>query len=80
MAQNHRPSRYHECTTPGINEPGALERECPELRIVEQSHTPMKDTVNEALRRASSVRDARVAKALDRLGRREFAPREQAWR
>jgi Arc/MetJ family transcription regulator len=40
----------------------------------------MKDTVNEALRRASSVRDARVAKALDRLGRRELAPREQAWR
>ena len=40
----------------------------------------MKDTVNEALRRASSVRDARVAKALDRLGRRKLAPREQAWR
>jgi len=40
----------------------------------------MKDTVNEALRRASAGRDARVEKALDRLGRRELAPREQAWR
>jgi Arc/MetJ family transcription regulator len=40
----------------------------------------MKDTVNEALRRASAERDERVAKALDRLGRREFPPREQAWR
>jgi Arc/MetJ family transcription regulator len=40
----------------------------------------MKDTVNEALRRASAKRDARVEKALDRLGRRQLPPREQAWR
>ena len=40
----------------------------------------MKDTVNEALRRAGVAREARVEKALDRLGRREFPPREQAWR
>ena len=39
----------------------------------------MKDTVNEALRRASVKRDARVEKALTRLGRRQFS-REQAWR
>lgn len=40
----------------------------------------MKDTVNEALRRAGTARDARVTRALDRLGRRERAPREDAWR
>ena len=40
----------------------------------------MKDTVNEALRRASVRRDVRVGKALDRLGRRELPPREEAWR
>jgi len=39
----------------------------------------MKDTVNEALRRASAERDARVEKALDRLGRRQLPPREEAW-
>ena len=42
--------------------------------------TSMKETVNEALRRAGGGRDARVRKALDRLGRRDRAPREQAWR
>jgi Arc/MetJ family transcription regulator len=40
----------------------------------------MKDTVNEALRRASVKRAARVEKALDRLGRRQLPSREQAWR
>ena len=40
----------------------------------------MKDTVNEALRRASVRRDVRVQKALDRLGRRPISPREDAWR
>lgn len=40
----------------------------------------MKDTVNEALRRASVRRDGRVGKALERLGRRELLPREDAWR
>ena len=40
----------------------------------------MKDTVNEALRRASVRRSARVQKALDRLGRRRHPPREEAWR
>ena len=40
----------------------------------------MKETVNEALRRASARRNARVGKALDRLGRRELPPREEAWR
>jgi len=40
----------------------------------------MKDTVNEALRRASVGRRGRVEKALDRLGRRRLPPREDAWR
>ena len=40
----------------------------------------MKDTVNEALRRAGAAHDAKVAKALDRLGRRNPPPREEAWR
>jgi len=40
----------------------------------------MKDTVNEALRRASRRRSSRVQTALDRLGRRHLPPREQAWR
>ena len=39
----------------------------------------MKDTVNEALRRASGRRSARVQKALDRLGQRRLPPREDAW-
>ncbi len=40
----------------------------------------MKDTVNEALRRATVRRSARVQKALDRLGERRLPPREEAWR
>ncbi len=40
----------------------------------------MKDTVNEALRRASGHRSTRVALALDHLGKRRFTPREEAWR
>lgn len=40
----------------------------------------MKETVNEALRRAGAARNARVRKALDRLGQRARPPREEAWR
>jgi len=40
----------------------------------------MKDTVNEALRRAGADRSARVGKALDRLARRQLPPRGEAWR
>lgn len=39
----------------------------------------MKDTVNEALRRAGAGRSSKVRDALDRLGRRKLPPREQAW-
>lgn len=47
---------------------------------VELGAASMKDTVNEALRRAGAGRKAKVREALDRLGRRRLAPREQAWR
>jgi Arc/MetJ family transcription regulator len=40
----------------------------------------MKETVNEALKRAGAGRDSRVRQALDRLGRRQLPPREEAWR
>jgi Arc/MetJ family transcription regulator len=40
----------------------------------------MKETVNEALRRAGAGRDSRVREALERLGRRQLPPREEAWR
>jgi len=40
----------------------------------------MKDTVNEALRRAGRARTSHVKEALDRLGRRQLSSREQAWR
>jgi Arc/MetJ family transcription regulator len=40
----------------------------------------MKDTVNEALKRAGVGRNARVRKALDHLARRDLSPREHAWR
>jgi Arc/MetJ family transcription regulator len=42
--------------------------------------TTMKDTVNEALRRAGSTRSRAVAEALDRLSHRQLPPREDAWR
>ncbi|HEX3427062.1 MAG TPA: hypothetical protein VHT30_13075 [Acidimicrobiales bacterium] len=54
---------------------GALAAAQAELRT-----ETMKDTVNEALRRASAARTARVHEALDRLGRRPRPDREQAWR
>ncbi len=40
----------------------------------------IKDTVNQALRRAGEARDKRVKKSLDRLGRAELDRREDAWR
>lgn len=40
----------------------------------------MKETVNEALRRAGVRRSLRVQRALDRLSRKRFPPREEAWR
>lgn len=40
----------------------------------------LKDTVNEALRRAASKRDHRVASALDRLAAADLDGREQGWR
>ncbi len=40
----------------------------------------MKETVNEALTRVGAGRDSRVREALERLGRRQLPPREEAWR
>jgi len=40
----------------------------------------IKDTVNEALRRATSERARRVAAALDELGGADFHDRADAWR
>ena len=46
-----------------------------ELRTV-----TIKDTVNEALRRATGERPERVLAALDLLGRAELDDRQRAWR
>jgi Arc/MetJ family transcription regulator len=40
----------------------------------------IKDTVNEALRRAAGKRDARVRRALDVLATTRLADRSDAWR
>jgi Arc/MetJ family transcription regulator len=40
----------------------------------------IKDTVNQALRRAGQARSRRVRTSLDRLARADFDRREDAWR
>lgn len=40
----------------------------------------IRDTVNEALRRATTGRDRRVGKALDRLASVRLKDRDEAWR
>jgi Arc/MetJ family transcription regulator len=40
----------------------------------------IKETVNRALRLAGGERERAVKKSLDRLARRDFLPREDAWR
>lgn len=40
----------------------------------------IKDTVNEALRRATSRRDRRISKAIDTLARANLDDRAEAWR
>lgn len=42
--------------------------------------TTIKDTVNEALRRATSHRDRQVAKSLDVLEKADLSDRVDAWR
>jgi Arc/MetJ family transcription regulator len=42
--------------------------------------TTIKDTVNQALRRAGAEHPRDVKKRLDRLAKADLAPREQAWR
>jgi Arc/MetJ family transcription regulator len=57
-----------------LDEP-ALDAARAELRT-----TTIKDTVNEALRRAAHNRNERVSHALDALGRARFDDRDDAWR
>jgi Arc/MetJ family transcription regulator len=76
----------------GIYEPAAVYTEDVSKHLVdidenaltaaraELGTTSMKETVNEALKRAGAGRDAKVREALDRLGRRKLPPREEAWR
>jgi Arc/MetJ family transcription regulator len=47
---------------------------------VELGTTTIKDTVNQALRRATRDREQRVARALDVLATAEFEDRSEAWR
>jgi hypothetical protein len=47
---------------------------------VELGTRTIKETVNRALSMAGGDRERAVEQALDRLGRVDFAPREQAWR
>ena len=42
--------------------------------------TTIKDTVNEALRRATADRELRVRNALDVIARADLEDREDAWR
>ena len=57
-----------------------LDEEALAAARAEMGTTSMKDTVNEALRRASAQRSAKVQKALDRLAQHRLPPREEAWR
>jgi Arc/MetJ family transcription regulator len=47
---------------------------------VELGTRTLKDTVNEALRRAAPARNRRVAKALDTLAKTTLRDRSTAWR
>ena len=57
-----------------------LDEEALAAARAEMGTTSMKDTVNEALRRASAQRSTKVQKALDRLAQHRLPPREEAWR
>jgi Arc/MetJ family transcription regulator len=57
-----------------------LDEEALAAAQAELGTTSMKDTVNEALRRATAPRSPKVKKALDRLGERSLPPRDEAWR
>jgi hypothetical protein len=52
-----------------------FDRHAPELGT-----QTIKETVNQALRRAGAEHRRDVKKRLDRLARADLAPREQAWR
>ena len=52
----------------------------PSVRPAQLGTDTIKDTVNQALRRAGKARYGRVKKSLDRLGRADLERREEAWR
>jgi len=57
-----------------------IEEEALRAARAELQTETIKDTVNEALRRAGSTRPPRVMRALDILASTELAEREEAWR
>lgn len=71
----------HEGYTPGVAKHLVdIDDDALAAAQAELGTSTMKDTVNEALRRASSARNPKVRRALDRLGKRPLPPREDAWR
>jgi len=71
------PSVYTRCVTKHLID---LDEETLGAARAELGTTTIKDTVNEALRRATSRREHRVAAALDRLADAHLDDRAQAWR
>jgi Arc/MetJ family transcription regulator len=63
-----------------VKRPVDIDEESLAAAQAELGTTTMKDTVNEALRRAGSTRPRAVTDALDRLSRRRLPAREEAWR
>jgi Arc/MetJ family transcription regulator len=57
-----------------------LDEEILKSARAELGTTTLKDTVNEALRRASNGREGRVAAALDALAQADLDDRVDAWR
>lgn len=57
-----------------------IEEEALQAARAELQTSTIKDTVNQALRRAAERRRVTVAKSLDTLAKAELADRSEAWR
>lgn len=57
-----------------------LDEEALTAAKAELGTSTIKETVNEALRRATDDREDRIAEALNALGRAKLADRSDAWR
>ena len=57
-----------------------IDEQCLSEARAELGTATIRDTVNEALRRAAAGRDDKVERSLDRLGAQPFAERDEAWR